>query len=54
MMDCFWCGSLLNESGTCTSCASIFPILPDIMRLIPEGDQEATNRPTTQQTDNTQ
>lgn len=44
-LDCFWCGALLNDRGVCTSCASIFPILPDIHRLIPHGEQEATNKP---------
>jgi hypothetical protein len=53
MMDCFWCGSLLNQAGACTSCASIFPVFPDIMRLIPEGDQECTDRPTSQQSEDT-
>ena len=53
MMDCFWCEAPLNDGGVCTSCASIFPILPDIMRLIPEGDQECTNRPTSQQSEDT-
>lgn len=45
-LDCFWCEAPLNDRGVCTSCASIFPILPDIHRLVTDGDQESTNRPT--------
>lgn len=44
-LDCFWCEAPLNDRGVCTSCASIFPILPDIVRLVTHGDQESTNRP---------
>lgn len=53
MLDCFWCMAPLDHRGVCTSCASVFPVFPDIHRLVTESDQNAGDNPAGHEADNT-